>query len=61
MRIIKSSIPPVEGNEPRYLIGLVEDITERREIEKRMVHIAMHDSLTGLPNRAYFTTMSGAC
>ncbi|CAB4325702.1 bifunctional diguanylate cyclase/phosphodiesterase [Brucella sp. 191011898] len=54
MRIIKSSIPPVEGNEPRYLIGLVEDITERREIEKRMAHIAMHDSLTGLPNRAYF-------
>lgn len=54
MRIIKCSIPPVEDNEPRYLIGLVEDITERREIEERMAHIAMHDSLTGLPNRAYF-------
>jgi len=55
MRIIKRSIPPVEGDESRYLIGLVEDITERRLIEQRMTHIAMHDNLTDLPNRAYFS------
>ncbi|MFD1793091.1 putative bifunctional diguanylate cyclase/phosphodiesterase [Ochrobactrum teleogrylli] len=55
LRVIKSSIPPVEGGTPRYLIGLIEDVTERREIEERMAHIAMHDSLTRLPNRAAFS------
>lgn len=55
LRIIKRSIPPIEGDESRYLIGLVEDITERRLIEQRMTHIAMHDNLTDLPNRAYFS------
>ena len=55
MRIIKRSIPLSEGGKPRYLIGIVEDITERRLIEQRMTHVAMHDSLTDLPNRAYFS------
>lgn len=30
------------------------DVTQRMKIEKRMNHIATHDDLTGLPNRAYF-------
>ncbi len=55
MRIIKRSIPPIEGDQPRYLIGLVEDTTKQRQIEERMAHVAMHDSLTDLPNRAYFS------
>ncbi|MBC2884278.1 EAL domain-containing protein [Ochrobactrum sp. CM-21-5] len=55
VRVVKCSIPPVGTDEPRYLIGLIEDITERRAIEERMAHIAMHDSLTSLPNRAYFS------
>ncbi len=31
-----------------------EDITERRQIEAKIAHMAHHDVLTGLPNRALF-------
>lgn len=31
-----------------------EDITERRQAEEKIAHMARHDSLTGLPNRAHF-------
>jgi diguanylate cyclase (GGDEF)-like protein/PAS domain S-box-containing protein len=30
------------------------DVTERREVEDRLLHDAFHDRLTGLPNRALF-------
>ncbi|MBN8969809.1 MAG: EAL domain-containing protein [Rhizobiales bacterium] len=43
-----------EAGEPQYLIKTSEDITDRRETESRMAHMAYHDGLTGLPNRAAF-------
>ncbi|MDX6694680.1 MAG: hypothetical protein QOF02_2283 [Blastocatellia bacterium] len=36
------------------LIFQVQDITDRKRAEERLLHEAMHDVLTGLPNRALF-------
>jgi diguanylate cyclase (GGDEF)-like protein/PAS domain S-box-containing protein len=40
--------------QPRYLLCVVDDITERRQAEERIAHMAHHDTLTNLPNRAAF-------
>ena len=35
-------------------LGIFSDITRRKEDEDRIVHLAFHDALTGLPNRRSF-------
>ncbi|MET0967833.1 MAG: EAL domain-containing protein [Tardiphaga sp.] len=43
-----------EDGEAQYLIKTHEDVTDRRQTEARMAHMAYHDGLTDLPNRVAF-------
>jgi diguanylate cyclase (GGDEF)-like protein/PAS domain S-box-containing protein len=36
----------------KYLIAVIEDVTERKKAEQRIAFLAHHDALTGLANRA---------
>jgi diguanylate cyclase (GGDEF)-like protein/PAS domain S-box-containing protein len=38
----------------RNLVLQIQDITDRKRAEERLLHDAFHDGLTGLPNRALF-------
>ena len=43
-----------QADAPRYLVNVVEDVTERRQANDRIAHLAHYDALTGLPNRVLF-------
>lgn len=40
-----------DGGMPKYLICEIRDVTDLRQEQERMEHLAFHDSLTGLANR----------
>jgi diguanylate cyclase (GGDEF)-like protein/PAS domain S-box-containing protein len=41
---------------PRWLDGVMTDLTERKELEQQLAHDAAHDPLTELPNRTMLLT-----
>lgn len=47
------SVAPVSDsfNQVRHYVCILNDITQRREMEKQLIRQATHDSLTELPNR----------
>jgi diguanylate cyclase (GGDEF)-like protein/PAS domain S-box-containing protein len=47
---------PVVGTDGEVLrvVGTITDITEQKVAEERLLHDAVHDNLTGLPNRELF-------
>lgn len=53
VRWIRDRAFPIEDDdgEVRRIGGIAEDITERKRAERELEHRALHDQLTGLPNR----------
>jgi diguanylate cyclase (GGDEF)-like protein/PAS domain S-box-containing protein len=45
---------PDQTGETRYLINVVDDVTERRLADEKIAHLAHYDALTDLPNRVLF-------
>lgn len=54
----KMLITDGDGN-PQYLVGVIEDVTERVTTRQRISHLAHHDVLTDLPNRSAFNAALG--
>ena len=44
-----------ELGKPQYFFTQLQDITSRKVVEEELVQQALHDALTGLPNRALLT------
>src|SRR5262249_33115840 len=40
-----------EDGQPKYIVGVIEDVTERARAEQRIAHLAHYDTVTGLANR----------
>ncbi|MET8833653.1 EAL domain-containing protein [Micromonospora sp. NPDC004540] len=43
-----------DDGRPRFTVAMIEDITERYQLQQRLRFQALHDPLTGLPNRTLF-------
>ncbi len=56
---VSASLVRDVNDQPMYLVCQVEDIGERRASGEALAHQAMHDPLTGLPNRLQFVERLG--
>ena len=45
---------PDQAGQLRYIINVVDDVTERRRADEKIAHLAHYDALTDLPNRVLF-------
>jgi len=51
---VETDIVPLRDAEGQVIgvLGCTQDITERKRYQERLAHMALHDPLTGLPNRS---------
>jgi len=45
---------PDQVGQTRYIINVVDDVTDRRRADEKIAHLAHYDALTDLPNRVLF-------
>ncbi|PLY12779.1 MAG: hypothetical protein C0631_16095 [Sedimenticola sp.] len=51
---ISISVVKNERQETTHYVAVFADISQMKESEKKLIHLAHHDTLTGLPNRLLF-------
>src|SRR5215211_4818802 len=49
--LLSVSVVHDEEEEPLYFVSQIQDVSEHKVLEERLMHQAFHDTLTGLPNR----------
>jgi diguanylate cyclase (GGDEF)-like protein/PAS domain S-box-containing protein len=55
-RTLRMRVKPVIGGDGQVnrIVGTLQDVTDERASRERLLHDAVHDSLTGLPNKELF-------
>jgi diguanylate cyclase (GGDEF)-like protein/PAS domain S-box-containing protein len=56
---LEAATAPASDRRALRCVGLIRDITEDKRAQERLLHDAVHDSLTGLPNRELFLDRLG--
>ncbi|MEX5721146.1 diguanylate cyclase domain-containing protein [Geodermatophilus maliterrae] len=54
VQVTVSWVDGATAADPPHLVMVIEDVTDRKELEARLLHLSAHDPLTGLPNRLLF-------
>ncbi|HEX8904418.1 MAG TPA: EAL domain-containing protein, partial [Longimicrobiaceae bacterium] len=57
--LVSSTVRRGADGQPVGFQGIIHDITERKRVEDQLAYGALHDALTGLPNRALFVDRLG--